>query len=680
MGNTDTAPDEIPGRSRGGIFILRGSFWRSPQGRQVDMNTWRLTGRRRRVLMASIELLCLLVWTLIIARPYLNLDPTLMPNGREYGSAIQTHHFWVQLRECGACALWNGSVRGGNPALVDPYGSLLHPLVAVTTLGWGVLNGSKLALAGALLMAGLAQWWLAHELGVGWVARMWTAAMAVAAGNLAGRMEIGVFGVVLSTAASSLVFPALLRVNRIATRRSAVILGVMLALVLMAGQGYMQIGLAFVLLAGVLLLPSDRTRSLLIIRRYGLAAGLALCLGAVFLAPFLHFLPQFVKDMDPKFASAQPFAYVPLNLVISDYRFYMNDALSKSPYPYLYINYVGWLAVILAFFGLRGTRNDWQRRVVPFLACAAFLAFWVASAEPLRALVRDLPFQWLIEQVAGIRHPSLISGLAVLPVLGLAGLGLDWLLAIAWPKFKLVLGTSEQASGTVSLDLRWVLVAPLLLALMSAQSFGTRWMGMSRLDPAVFQILDALHTPDLQWVNAPFGEHYFQAAAVSKGLKLASGIRTWNWRGSSSPEPVLEADRQGAPVGMTRLRTVADVPIHQAGPGREYATVSHDDGGRTICKATGTGGNIDVVCETPQAGVLTVRENQWSGWKAELAGSRAQLLSGQWLAVNLPKGSHVLRFRYRPWDVVVGVVLSAIGVILALYLGLRPERRITTES
>ena len=76
------------------------------------------------------RVLCLLVWTLIIARPYLNLDPTLMPNGREYGSAIQTHHFWVQLRECGACALWSGSVRGGNPALVDPYGSLLHPLVA----------------------------------------------------------------------------------------------------------------------------------------------------------------------------------------------------------------------------------------------------------------------------------------------------------------------------------------------------------------------------------------------------------------------------------------------------------------------------------------------------------------------------------------------------------------------
>ena len=81
-----------------------------------------------------------------------------------------------------------------------------------------------------------------------------------------------------------------------------------------------------------------------------------------------------------------------------------------------------------------------------------------------------------------------------------------------------------------------------------------------------------------RWVNAPFGEHYFQAAAVSKDLKLASGIRTWNWRGHSSPEPVLEADRQGTPVGIARgfvrWQMSRSIRQDQAGNTLQYRTTT----------------------------------------------------------------------------------------------------------
>lgn len=654
---------------------LRSSLERSPRDSQVGAPASHPRERWRWMLLTGAELLILLCWTLVVVRPYLNMDPTLIPSGREYGSAIQTHTFWIQLRECGVCALWNGNVRGGHPALVDPYGSFLHPLVAVTTLGWGVINGSKVALAGAFLMAGLAQWWLARELSLSWAARMWTAMLAVAAGTLAGRMEIGVFGIVLSTAACSLVFPALLRVNRLGTTRSIVILGITLALALVAGQGYMQIGLAFVLLAALLLLPWDRTHAIAAFRRYGLAVGLALCLGAIFLAPFIHFLPQFVKDTDPTFATAQPFAYVPVNLVIADHRFYLSDALSKLPYPYLYTNYVGWLPILLAILGLRGARDPWGRRVVRFLACAAFLALWLASAGPLRGLIKALPFPWVVDQVTGIRHPSLIAGLAVLPILGLAGIGLDWLLTLSWPKLRLFTGVVDSGNNVVSFDTRWILLVPLLMAILSAKSAGEPWLGTVHLDPSTAKVVDALRTSDLQWVNAPFGEHPFQLVAVEKGLKLASGIQTWNWKDRPYPEPTLEAHREGIPQGMTLSQRESVIPIYEAGSGREYASVTQDGQGRSICEATGHGGDIDVACATPQAGVLTVKENRWSGWHAEVDGKRSQLLAGQWLAVNLPAGEHIVRFRYRPWDVPLGLAITLMGAILALYLGLRPERK-----
>src|SRR6185503_5819593 len=94
---------------------------------------------------------------------------------------------------------WNGSVRGGAPAFVDPHASLLHPLVIASTLLLGVINGSKLALLGAFFMAGVAQWWLARVLGIGRIARLWSAGMAVAAGFLAAQMGEGLFSMVIST-------------------------------------------------------------------------------------------------------------------------------------------------------------------------------------------------------------------------------------------------------------------------------------------------------------------------------------------------------------------------------------------------------------------------------------------------------------------------------------------------
>ncbi|MDQ2999333.1 MAG: hypothetical protein M3R61_20055, partial [Chloroflexota bacterium] len=419
------------------------------------------------------ELAIIFVWTLVITSAYLDLDPMVVPIGGEYLSAIQSHHLWTRATECGWCALWNGNMRGGVPAFVDVYGAMLHPLVILTTLGWGDLNGAKLALVGAFLMGGLAQWWLAYALGLGRIARVWSAAMAVAAGHLSGRMEIGVFSVVLSTAACSLVLPPLIILNRTGSRRSAVLLGVTLGLAAVAGQGYMQIGLLFGLLGALILMPRDRESRRLLAKRYALAAGLAFLLAAPFLVPFLHFLPQFGKDIDLEFRSVQPFAYVPLNLVIDNFEFYRSETLQKLPYPYLYVNFVGWIPVLLAIWGLGARHNDEDRRVRYFLVIFAILAFYFASAGPLIWLAHTIPAQRFVEQLASIRYPSLVAGLAVPAILALAARGLDRLLRRDWLHFRLSMVTAEAASPPLSLSARWLLVLPLVLALLAARSFST---------------------------------------------------------------------------------------------------------------------------------------------------------------------------------------------------------------
>ncbi len=116
---------------------------------------------------ALAELALIGVWAILVGRAYLDFNPYTWPTGREFGSQVQSHHFWPQLQRCGLCALRNGGVNGGAPALGDVFGSTLHPVVMIPILLWGVVIGTKTAVVGALVMAGLAQWWIAKRLGVG---------------------------------------------------------------------------------------------------------------------------------------------------------------------------------------------------------------------------------------------------------------------------------------------------------------------------------------------------------------------------------------------------------------------------------------------------------------------------------------------------------------------------------
>ena len=53
-----------------------------------------------------------------------------------------------------------------------------------------------------------------------------------------------------------------------------------------------------------------------------------------------------------------------------------------------------------------------------------------------------------------------------------------------------------------------------------------------------------------------------------------------------------------------------------------------------MCHAEGTGGDIDVSCNSTGEGTLVVEENSWSGWRAQIDGEPAQLLEGNWLSVK----------------------------------------------
>ena len=638
-------------------------------------SSWLQTDQQKQIdLISVLEILLIGLWAFWVSREYLNFDPGVIPSGREFNSAIQTHHLWTRFAECGWCALWNGTERGGHPALVDMHGSMLHPLVVISTSLWGVLNGAKLTLVLSFWTAGIAQWWIAQELKVGRLARLWSSGMAVVGGHLAGRMELGVFGVVLSTAMTSLIFGGILAVANKKGRRAGVLLGIVTASALLAGQGYIQVGLVSITPAFVFLLLDEHWKIKETWKDYFLALTIALLLAAVFLVPMLHFFPNFDKYMDPEFKVAQPLKFIPLNYVIDSFEYYTSTALDKYPFPHLYTLFIGWIPIGLAVYGLSNTEKlppstRW------FMISSMVLILVFSSGDALKFIAKF----W--KGAAGIRHPSQIAGLTIPIILGLSALGLDKLFHENWPKFWLSFGEDENQK-TRFFPTQWLLIIPLIISLRQGYQFSQMWIHTQDLNPEINQVIDALKTESLEWVQTPFGEHLYIEPAVRRGYKLSPGIMTWRWKSRDFPLAHLEASHSGPPQDASKvIKYVNQVAIYQR-PKVHYASITNGSH-ETPCRAYGTGGKLSVRCDSDHGGNLVLKEYTWSGWKAWRNDQRVRLIGKTWLTVEAPPGNHTYTFRYQPWDVPLGLFLSGVGILVAggvwIY-STPPGKRIQTEE
>jgi len=655
------APDRVaPGSLRSGSARLRGLL----QG----AFTWGIRSLRWGNLLEWSALLLLSLW---VGRVFANLDPTVWPLGGDYPLTIQPHYIWPHLSRCGACVLWNGLINGGYPSFAEAHAGLLHPLVVLPTLIWGVVNGSKVTLILSFFMAGIAQWWLARVMGLGRVARLWTAGMAILGGHLFGRMEMGLVGMVLSTAAGALIFAPALQLGETGRRRAAVLLGIATALALLSGQGYIQVGIVPVLTTAALVFGLDqRLRPNPVWREYLLAGGIALLAAGIFLVPMLHYLPQASKHVDTGLAAGQPLAYVPLNLVIRDFDLYRNELLSKIAFPAMYINYIGWLPLMLALIPLRAAGRARLPRLL-FLAASTLLIFFVSSSTFVGAAGKLLP-----ETLVNFRFPSLVAGLAITPLLALAGWGVDELLKLDWPQL------SFEVGPTVSIRLRLlapVVVLVLAWSLKSPYDFGKGILKVTSPPPEAAEMVSILQSEQARWV-APQVSHFWMPPLLEAGLKLTQIFRPVNWKDRQPPPAEIEyagtLDQVSASDSMVSVGQLAFI----LRPENHYAYVE-TRGQRLPCTASSMLGDIQVDCRAETAGTLVVQENSWSGWRGSLDGRRVDLLGGPWLQVEAPAGAHHFEFRYRPWDVALGALLTLAGMALGVWawtasLGARRPDRI----
>lgn len=650
--------------------------------------------RSQTYLWHIFEISAIALWAAWVGRAFLDFSPSTWPPGIEFQMAIQSHVVWNWFWECGSCIMWNGSINGGNPAFIDLHGAPAHPLVIITSLIWGHVVGAKVAIVVSLFVAGLAQWWLGHILKLGRAVRLWAAALAVVGGHLAGRLEIGVFAVLLSTAFGSLAIVAGIALAHDGRRRSAILFAIALALTLTAGQGYLQLGLLLMLPAFLIFCFDEHLHIQPIWREYALAFCLALLLSSLFLVPLIHFWPNIAKETDPLFESSQPFIYNLFNLVINDLDFYHTNALHKHPYPYLYINYIGWIPIIFAIIALRQLRA----RLLIFFGVAIALIYAGSSALPFKVIAYFNP-----DFSGGVRNPSLIAGLAVPLIIGLGSIGLQNLMSAQWPKIQIAF--SETLSKTI--HVMWISLLVGFVALAPAYQFGQQWMIVQENEEMLaVDFAEGLRSDELRWVMLPFGDGHWLPLAFQANLKIASVVRPWKWIEHIDPDPAMEvrviipdeeqdkSEQSERDILVTFEQNGEEEPFWiEAYSGRlegkvvqkadhftliEYPTVFYaavqTEEGAIPCRAEGQGGFIDVYCSNDVPGTLMVQENAWQGWSARIDGEAAPLVEeGTFLQVELPAGNHAINFVYRPWDVPIGLLFSLMGIVIAIWQWFRPS-------
>jgi hypothetical protein len=620
-------------------------------------------------LHALLEIMLIVACAIWVGRGMLDFDENNIPWGREYSMAISTHHFWTFVEKCGWCALWDGSQLGGYPALANTYAAILHPVTMITTLIWGVVNGSKIIVVVSLALAGIAQWWLAYELKVGLLARLWGAMLAIVGGHLAGKMEIGLVDLVLSIASCSFVFAAILMLARRQDWHSVVVLALVSTSGILSGHGYVQILLLLTLPSlGFILLDQDWKLNPLW-KKYAVAAGLVILMTSVLTIPVIVNGWNIDKYKDPYFSTVQPLKYSLLNFVIDDLNYFQTEVLGKPAIPSLYINFVGWVTLILAIFAV-GASKEQDRRKIFYLVGSAAIIIASIDGNFLKWLAQWLPF------VTTIRFPTFGLGIAVPAIIGLASYGLDQILTrFEWPFIELGFGRQNNARS-FSIPLSLIILIPLAINIQQAYKLGRSTLSLEPLMPGTVEKLEAMKTDSLEWVQPVFGEHFWKEPAIRIGLKLTNESLPF-WVGKKNyPEPYYQLTR--APLedadGTIIMTRVFEGEFLYLNPEAEYAVIIDEQGNRITCTALGIGGKIDVTCDARTSGKLVVYENSLPGWKVTIDGKHAPLLRTDFLTVNLRAGEHQIRFRYVPLDAYFGMVLSLVGIGLCVYLWRRSQR------
>jgi hypothetical protein len=246
----------------------------------------------------------------------------------------------------------------------------------------------------------------------------------------------------------------------------------------------------------------------------------------------------------------------------------------------------------------------------------------------------------------------------------LAAWGADLILQTDWGQIAYIRNENQKAFFSLS---RIVVLSLMAISLYQVFYFSSSFLYLIDLDVSQDEF-EALFTPSSQWIQPPYGEFFWMDDVFNHKMKIANVFRPWRWEGRDTPPPYLELSRSPETTDTPGfVRQVGEMYLIE-NEDNQYAFIESMDGNIFPCQATALGGKIDVICDSQDGGVLTVMENNYSGWKVWINGQKSANLYGNWLSVDLSPGYNLISFRYRPMDIIFGLLLTITGIGITIWL------------
>jgi hypothetical protein len=348
-----------------------------------------LWARLRRVLaspwivLAEIAVVAAVVY--LFARPLLDFDKGLIPQGREHEgvSGVLAVAYW-SIRKFGEFPLWNPFLGTGVPALGDPYSYLFNPFISLPSIIFEPLNGPKLAMVLAFFLNGFSQYYFSSVLGLSRPVRVWSALVLAFSGPVLIHFWAGHFAIGVTAPFIPLTFAFTIQALRSPRRQYPIFAGLSFALLLFSGMFYYVIftipGLFIVGLFYAVNWDGDRRRPTLdlAVMSRGLQAGVwAAGFSAIQILPFIESYSFVAKAINPDIGSSRGIVAAFENFFRPDMDFYGSRGLF-IPNQYAYVSVLpllGLLAAPLAW--ARGRRREVALIAVLFL----FYLSWTAARQ-----------------------------------------------------------------------------------------------------------------------------------------------------------------------------------------------------------------------------------------------------------------------------------------------------------
>jgi hypothetical protein len=426
------------------------------------------------------------------------LDSTWSGGGIEYerlaGNIIPIE---VGLTRYQHIPTWNPYMASGIPTLGDAFNYLFNPFFSLPPLILGAIQGVKISMAIALLIAAWGAWALAKSMGIGTVGRIMVGVLYMASGGIAGKFNPGHVQLAVSLCWAPLVLAGMWWTLRTKSHFAPVLMAVTFALMFYSGNIYYTLHTLVCAAVMTLLHIADRVDGrwklrLDRVRRVLIGGAFAFGLSA------LQFMPVWtVRDsvdhfQNPELAGRYSIEVATLNFIYP----YPAWSVFERPdvaNPILLVgvdySYIGLVPFLLMGMGTAALLSEKARKHISTRAGGA--AFILAIVMLVWGAGQSSILQWLythVELLAEFRYVGRAHAIAGLWFIILAGFSVDalWQMLSVDERFATYSRTRLIRILTVGVIL-WA-----LYVVYSAQNDETR-LAIARNNYTFFYAIDYIH-------------------------------------------------------------------------------------------------------------------------------------------------------------------------------------------